>query len=312
MHTNHEPSRPTRTRGRPRVALRCLALAFLLAAVGLPVGEVHSVQLPRIQKLTIVGNDLEAVRGIGAPGQSVWLWTRQRNFREDDRTPLDLGCAGNSAGWLQLVELDDVDAKGNFFFDGLDLMVFPSGTGFQNCNAALLTEFLVGFGIVPEEHVPALHMMNVPNYLAGSDEKWLEADIEFADEVGIMITDGPNDKPEALGGVDVDEDGADLCAVNGLGCGARVSYLGSGGTFSAPSIWEHDGSTFGIPTPQIDDEFPFTLAMVQAHAPGASLLATAKIPRNEAPTGGTLLVNVDVKADIDIDCKGGPRFDFPF
>ena len=152
MHTNHlEPSRPTRTRGRRRAALRCLALAFLLAAVGLPVGEVHSVQLPRIQKLTIVGNDLAAVRGIGAPGQSVWLWTRQRNFREDDRTPLDLGCAGNSAGWLQLA-ISTTSTRRATSSSTASTDVFSSAR-LQTARGA--ADRVHGrFGIVPEQHVP--------------------------------------------------------------------------------------------------------------------------------------------------------------
>lgn len=304
METNDFwPQGATRRAGRWRFSLRFVALGFLAAVVGLPVGAVHSVQLPKIQKLSIIGNDLKVVRGVGAPGQLVWLWKRQRNFKEDDHSPLNFNCSGNSDEWLQLTDLDNVGEDGNFVFDGLDLMVLPSGTGFQSCNAALLTEFLVAYGPLPDDIVPKLHMLNIPNYLSNDPEKWVEAEVEFADEVGIMITDGPNDTETALGGIDIDEDGIDLCAVPGLGCGSRVSYLASGGTFPAPSIFEHDGSTFGLP-PQVDAEYQFILSMLQAHGNGASLLAAVKVPRDEPPNGGALQVNVKVKAKIDIDCNG--------
>jgi len=297
-----------RASGRWRIGLRLVGLGFLVAALVLPAAQVHSVQLPKIQKLGIVGNDLHTVRGVGAPGQLVGLWVRQRNFKEDDRSPLDLDCPGNTDDWLQFWDLDNVDENGNFLFDGLDLMVLPSGTGFQKCSAGLLTEFVVAFGPLPEEVLPQVHMYNIPNYLNGA-EKWVEAEVELADQVGIMITDGPDDKADALGGIDVDEDGADLCSIGGLGCGSRVSYTGSGGTFASPSIVEHDGSVFGIPAPQVDNEFDFILAMLQAHANGGSLLAVAKVPRDEEPSGGALEVNVNVKADINLGC-GGSFFDF--
>jgi hypothetical protein len=300
---------PGRWRRPRRFGLRLLSIGFLGAGVLLPVGEVHSTPFPKIQKLIVRGNDLTAVRGVGAPNQLVGLWVRRRSFREDDQSPLDLNCPGNSSQWLQIGDLINVDANGRFAFDGLDLMVLPAGTGFQSCNAALLTEFVVGFGVHPDDGTPLLHMLNLPNYTAGDPEKWVEADVEFADEVGVSITDGPDSDPDALGGVDMDEDGVDLCATGGLGCGHRITYMGSGGTFTSPSIFEHDGSVFGIPEPKVDDEYGFILSMVEAHAPGMSFLAAAKVPRDHTPTGGSLQVNVNVKAKLGIDCNGG-LFDY--
>ena len=291
--------------GRPRrLGLRLLSLGFVGLGVLLPVGEVHSTAFPKIQRLKVVGNDLTTVRGVATPNQLVWLWVRQRNFKEDDRSPLEI--CPSSGDWIQLGDLINADEHGHFAFDNLDLMVLPAGTGFQSCNAALLTEFMVGFG-VQEDAGPVLHMMNIPNYTSGDPEKWIEADVEFADEVGVSITDGPDVDPTARGGVDADEDGIDLCAVGGLGCGHRVTYMASGGTFVSPSIFEHDDSVFGIPEPKIDDEYGSILSMIEAHAPGMSFLASAKVPRDHAPNQGAIRVNVDVDIDakLGINCDGG-------
>jgi hypothetical protein len=291
--------------GRPRrLGLRLLSLGFVGLGVLLPVGEVHSTAFPKVQRLKVVGNDLKLVRGVASPNQLVWLWVRQRNFREDDRSPVEF--CPSSSDWFQLGDLINADEHGNFAFDDLDLMVLPAGTGFQSCNAALLTELMVGFGVQPDDGTPVLHMMNIPNFTSGDPEKWVEADVEFADELGVSITDGPDVDPEARGGVDMDEDGIDLCAVGGLGCGHRVSYKAWGGTFVSPSIYENDSSVFGIPEPKIDDEYGSILSMVEAHGPGMSFLASAKVPRDHPPNQGALRadVNVDIDAKLGINCDG--------
>ena len=291
--------------GRPqRLGLRLLSLGFVGLGVLLPVGEVHSTAFPKIQRLRVVGNDLQSVRGVATPNQLVWLWVRQRNFREDDRSPLEF--CPTSSDWIQLGDLINADEHGSFAFENLDLMVMPAGTGFHSCSAALLTELMVGFGVHADDGTPVLHMMNIPDYTSGDPEKWVEAEVEFADEVGVSITDGPDIDPEARGGVDIDEDGIDLCAVGGLGCGHRVSYMPWGGTFVSPSIFEHDESVFGIPEPKIDDEYGSILSMVEAHAPGMSFLAAAKVPRDHAPDTGSIHVGVDVDIDakLGINCDG--------
>jgi hypothetical protein len=220
----------------------------------LPVGEVHSSGMPTIQKLHIQGNDLKWIKGVGTPGSHYWLWIRQRSFKEDDQTPVNFNCPGNTNEWLQFAPLEVIDATGSFTIPNLDVMVTPPGIGTQNCSAALLTEFLVGFGAT-DEHVPTLHMFNIPDYLTNDPEEWVETDIEGADRVAVAITDGPDDQLEAFGGMDMDEDGYDLCEITGLGCGARVSFMGSGGTFSSPAIVENDSSIFGIPLPLVDNEY---------------------------------------------------------
>jgi hypothetical protein len=201
-----------------------------------------------------------------------------------------------------------IDSTGTFVIPNLDLMVMPSGVGTQDCTAALFSEFVVGFG-ADEDNVPKLHMFNIPNYLTNDPEEWVEVDMEGADQIGVAITDGPNDSDQAFGGMDVDEDGYELCEIPGLGCGERVSFLGSGGTFSSPAIMENDSSVFGIPEPKVDNEYKYILSMAEAHAPGASFLAAAKTKRDDDSLGPAIDVDVNLKARLGIDCHGG-LFDF--
>jgi hypothetical protein len=286
-----------------RVSLLCALVGFM----GFPVGEVHSSTFPRIVKLHVEGNDLKWIKGVGAPGQHYWLWVRQRNFKEDDKSPLNFNCAGNTDQWIQFTDLEAIGGNGTFVIPNLDLMVIPPGIGTQNCYAALFTEFIVGFG-ASEANVPTLHMFNIPNYLANDPENFVEADMEGADRVGLAMTDGPDDTDDAFGGMDMDEDGYDLCAIPGFGCGARVSFLGSGGTFASPAIVENDSSEFGIP-PQVDKEYKYILSMAEAHGNGGSFLAAAKTQRDQGHLGPSIDVNVNLKASFDIDCQGG-LFDF--
>jgi hypothetical protein len=184
-------------------------------------------------------------------------------------------------------------------------MVMPPGIGTEDCTAALFTEFIVGFG-ADENDVPALHVFNIPNFLTNDPEEWVETDIEGADRLAVAITDGPDDRMDALGGMDMDEDGYDLCDIS-LGCGDRVSFMGSGGTFTSPAIVEND-SSLGFPS-MIDNEYKYILSMAEAHASGASFLAAAKTKRDDDSLGPSIDVNVNVKAGIDVDCNGG-YFDF--
>ena len=197
-----------------------------------------------------------------------------------------------------------IDASGSFTISDLDVMVTPPGIGTQDCTAALFTEFMVGYG-ASEEDVPTLHMFNIPNYLTNDPEEWVETDIEGADRVAVGITDGPDDQLEAFGGMDMDEDGYDLCDIGGLGCGHRVSFMGSGGTFSSPAIVENDSSVFGVPLPIVDNEYKYILSLAEAHANGASFLAAAKTQRDDASLGPSIDVNVRIKASIGLDCNGG-------
>ena len=285
-------------------ACRLFLLSALLSLMLLPVGEVHSSAMPTIQKLHVEGNDLKWIKGVGAPGSRYWLWIRQRSFKEDDRTPVNFNCANNTSDWLQFAPLEVIGASGSFTISGLDVMVTPPGVGTQNCNAALFTEFIVGFG-ASENDVPVLHMFNIPNYLTNDPEEWVETDIEGADRVAVAITDGPDDQLDAFGGMDMDEDGFDLCEITGLGCGHRVTFIGSGGTFISPAITENDSSVFGIPEPKVDNEYKYILSMAQAHASGASFLAAAKTKRDDDSLGPSIDVNVRINADLDIDCNGG-------
>jgi hypothetical protein len=294
--------------GRSRAAiLRASLLSALVGLMVLPVGEVHSSSFPMIQKLHVEGNDLKWIKGVGMPGSWYWLWVRQRNFKEDDRSPLNFNCSGNTDEWIQFANLETIDSTGTFLIPDLDLMVMPPGIGTENCYAALFTEFIVGFG-VDEGDVPTLHMFNIPNYLTNDPEEWVEVDMEGADRLGVSITDGPDDTEEAFGGMDMDEDGYDLCEVPGFDCGERVSFLGSGGTFASPAIFEHDGSIFGLPS-LTDREYGYIVSMAEAHANGASFLAAAKTRRDEEQIGPSIDVNVNVKAGLDVDCHGG-LFDF--
>jgi hypothetical protein len=271
-----------------------------------PVGEVHSSAWPKIQKLHVEGNDLKWIKGVGMPGGQYWLWIRQRSFKEDDRTPVNFNCSGNTDEWIQFSGVQTIGSTGSFTIPDLDIMVTPPGIGTEKCTAALFTEFIVGFG-ANEADVPILHMLNIPNYLTNDPEEWVEIEMEGADEVGVSITDGPDDTDDAYGGMDMDEDGFDLCGTS-LGCGARVSFLGSGGTFSSPAIVENDSSVFGIPS-LTDSEFKYILSMAEAHADGASFLAATKTKRDEDHLGPAIDVNVNVKAGLNVDCQGG-FFDF--
>jgi hypothetical protein len=299
-------------RKRSRIAwlVRFAVLGALLAVVGMPVGEVYSSTFPTIRKLHVEGNDLKWIKGVAQPNQEVGLWVRQRSFKEDDRVPPNFNCPGNTTEFVQYTNAQNADANGNWLIDGLDLMVMPPGTGKFDCNAALLTEFIVGVG-ASEANVPDLRMFNIPEFTMNDPESWLEAESEGADEVAVSVTDGPDDEEEAVGGMDMDEDGIDLCEVPGFTCGQRVTYLGSGGTFVSPAIVENDSTVFALPEPIIDDEYPFILSMAEAHASGGSFLAATRTRRYEDPLSPSINVNVNVKADLGVDlCSNGGLFDF--
>jgi hypothetical protein len=303
--TENKLAFPKVNKGRAAWLVRVAALAMLLAVMGMPVGEVYSSAFPTIRKLHIVGNDLQWIRGVAKPDQHVWLWIRQRNFKEDDHSPLNFNCPNNTDDWVQFSDLEPADANGDWMIDGLDLMVLPPAVGTKNCNAALLTEFIVGFGAT-ESDVPILHMFNIPNGTVNSPQSWLEADIENANQVALSVTDGPDDSMDAVGGIDMDEDGLDLCAHPGFNCGDRITFRGSGGTFASPAIDENDASVFDITNPIIDNEYKYILSMAEAHNNGASLLAAAKTPRFNDHLGPAVNVNVNIKAAVDVDlCDSG-------
>jgi hypothetical protein len=289
--------------------LRLSVLGGFFGVMLLPVGEVYSNHFPMIRRFHIEGNDLQWISGRGAPHQRYHLWIRQRSFKEDDHIPMNFNCPNNTDDWTQYVTTGFADGKGNFTIQDLDLMVLPPGVGNENCTAGLFTEFLVGWGAT-ENQVPKLHMFNVPNYLWNQPQEFVEVDVENAFQVGVAITDGPNDTATAFGGVDMDEDGIDLCDHPGFDCGERVSFLGSGGTFSSPAIVEHDASIFSIPAPMVDDEYHYILSMAEAHGDGASFLAAAKTARADDTLGPSIDVDVDIFGKIDFNCNGG-LFDFP-
>jgi hypothetical protein len=294
------------------IMVRSLALGAV-CILALRAVAVHSVgAAPEVVRINVVNNDLGAVDGIAAPGSTVQLWYRQRNFREGDTSgfgwcgwknngnPVMLGAATTGPNGLwRLANLDSVSS----------VMLFPGVASGGGCAGGVYTEFLPrvcdAAGTCTAWTVPTLHWLNVRRRSNGQGQA--SGSVSHAIHAALAVADGPNDGPEASSVYDVDEDGIDT-TLPGFEPGQRVTWkCGSGGTAICPSIAIHDASTVIQPDP----EFPFILGTLQGHTAGGSVFAAAAIDRNE-DLGFAVNVNVRIKGDLGIDlgCERGAFFDF--
>lgn len=284
---------------------RRMALIGLVGVLAAAVPRVYSSSRPIIRTLKVVDNDLAAIHGTGIPGTTLWVEHRQRGFEE--ATASDFGwCAWFNGGvWASLGSSTVVGSNGKWAVTGLDKMVLPAVIVTHDCAGGMYTEFRVasvyGVDAVP---TPVLDYFDV--YYPSSNSRVPRTRISGADELAVMIADGPNAAASESGTVvDIDEDGVDVCQ-KPFSCGATITFSPEGGplgTLLSPSITEHDGSALLTP----DQEYPFILTMAQAHKPGGSILAATLTPRTD-PLGPTVNVNVDINARLDLSCGGNHFF----
>jgi hypothetical protein len=274
--------------------LRYLFLAALAGFAVLPVAQVYTSGAPWIQKLEVRNNDLAAVQGKGVAGTAINIYYRQRNFKEGYWDVSEPGvdpfswCSWLNNGNAIYLGSAVVDAYGNWRLQGLDTQIMPPLTGGNQCGSGLLTEFQLqsAYGVA----VPDIKWLNVRK--PGNQVATIAGAIEFANQVAAGVADGPNDVVDAdhPWTIDRDDDGTDLCLTN-LGCGARVSWKASAGTFASPSIQMRDDSPLLGPR---DQEFSYVTGMIQGHMPGGSVLAVAHVDRpNPAP-----------QVRVDLNIKG--------
>jgi len=294
------------------MVVRSLAVGAV-GLLALRAGAVHSVgAAPEVVRVTVEDNDLDAVDGLAAPGTTVELWYRQRNFREGDTSGFSW-CGWKNDGDPVMLGTTTTGADGRWRLANLDnvssVMLFPGVASAGGCAGGVYTELLPrvcpGPGACTPWTVPTMHWLNVRRRSNGTGQA--SGSVSEAIHAAIAVADGPNDGPETSSVYDVDEDGIDT-TLPGFEAGQRVTWkCGSGGTAICPSIAIHDATT----VVQADPEFPFILGTLQGHTAGGSVFAAAAIDRNEE-LGFAVNVNVRVKADLDIDlgCEQGTFFDF--
>lgn len=299
------------------VAAGVVGVSVLTCGLVLRAVTVHSVNVaPLIYRVVSTANDLDAVEGLAAPGRTVELWYKQRNFREGTDAADDpfAWCGWKNGGEPVLLGLTVADASGTWRLTDLrartTVSLFPGAPASNNCSGGLVTQLLPRACDTPRVNCsewapPKLHWLNVKKQSANLATA--AGAISGADQVSIAVADGPNDGPEATDLIDVDSNGLDT-TMPGYTPGQKVTWkCGTGGTAVCPSVAVHDATTISAPDP----EFPFILASIQGHAPGGSIFAAAEMQRGE-PLGFTVNVNAKFRGliDINLGCDQGKFFDF--